>query len=141
MTAGVANADSLHIRGEGMSIVLRGRSEHAIGVRPQGHNWQLELSGGKDSQLELFDVTRGARNTKWNVSLNQDRAQLDDQQFTPGHAYRVFVRHGMDRVETGVVYLYPPRAKSNRVQFDDDSVTPTASNSDEGINIVSKGSL
>ena len=136
-----AQTEPARVRGGTIRVRLGGRSERGTGLRPSGHSWLLELTGAGNTEIELKDVTKGASSMKWTVLLNQDRAELDDTRFIPGHAYRIQVRKGMME-QSGLVYLYPPQSsKRTEIQFEDTTkISPSASN-DDGIATVPKNSL
>ena len=112
-----------------VSVALGKKHEKGIGLHLKGHSWQLEVTGADEAaEAEVQDVTRGAAPIKWTVNVSNDRIQLDDGRFIPGHAYRVQIRKGFNNLSSSLVYLYPPdtRSKRSHVEFEEASASASA---------------
>lgn len=140
LVGGNAAAAPLRIRnGSSVRVALHGKREVGVGVKPQSGGWRLELSAGADEVADVIDVTDGASEAKWTVTVRDGALLLDEERFVAGHAYRVLLRRGAEPVGATLVYLYPPAmAPRHKVSFDDADRGPGAS---EDIAVVKKPTL
>jgi hypothetical protein len=124
LLSGAAFASPLRIKnGSTVRVALNGKREAGIGLRPKNGSWRVELGGSKETKgetVELIDVTDGANNAKWTLSLADGTLTLDNQRFIAGHAYRVTVMRGLDAIASALIYLYPPTMSGkSKVSFDE----------------------
>lgn len=140
LVGGTAAAPPLRIRnGSTVRVVVHGKREAGVGLRPRSGGWRLELAAAATEIVDVVDVTEGANATKWTVDVVDGALILDEARFVAGHAYRVTLRHGTEALGSALVYLYPPSVASrHKVTFDD---SEAASSAGEDIAITKKPTL
>ena len=121
VVGGSAIASPLRIRnGSSVRVVVQGKREVGVGLRPRAGAWRLELASAPNQSADVVDVTEGANGTKWSVDFVDGALVLDEARFVAGHAYRISVRHGSEVLGSALIYLYPPAVASrHKVTFDD----------------------
>lgn len=143
LVGGTAAATPLKVRnGSTVRLAIAGKHEAGFGLRQRGGGWKLELTAAPEDVADVVDVTQGANGTRWTVDVRDGALFFDVERFIAGHAYRVSLRHGTEARGTGLVYLYPPPAKSGKqkVTFDDEAPADGAQGDDE-IATIKKPSL
>jgi hypothetical protein len=137
-----AAAEPLRTRsGQSVQVALSGHRERGVGLRPGSHGWSLTLADSAAGVAEVHDVTAGAGNAKWLVSVVDASLRFDPARFVAGHAYRVELKRGTLSLGSALVYLFPPprgRATSH-VTFRTDE--EPAGEGDEGLTPLPKSAL
>ena len=144
-SAATGHAAPLKLQGGStVRVAVHGKREVGVGLKMpkrSDHGWRLALGAANGADVaDAVDVTDGANEARWTLSVRDGALFFDDDRFVAGHAYRLVVRRGLEERGTALVYLYPPAmASKSEVSFDDEGAT--AGGSDDEIAISKKPTL